>query len=63
MAAAKTKSIDEIDDIGEMFEAMAALDISSKGLQTLQDMKDRVKSTIEQSSKSPNWSAGQVRML
>ena len=48
MAAAKTKSIDEIDDIGEMFEAMAALDISSKGLQTLQDMKDRVKITIDQ---------------
>ena len=62
-AARKTKSIDEIDDIGEMFEAMAALDISSKGLQTLQDMKDRVKSTIDQSSKSPSWSAGQVRML
>ena len=62
MAAAKTKSIDEIDDIGEMFEAMAALDISSKGLQTLQDMKDRVKITIDQSSKSPSWSAGQVRI-
>ena len=51
MAARKTKSIDEIDDIGEMFEAMAALDISSKGLQTLQDMRDRVKATIDQSSK------------
>ena len=63
MAAGKTKSIDEIEDIGEMFEAMAALDISSKGLQTLQDMKDRVKITIDQSSKSPSWSAGQVRML
>ena len=62
MAARKTKSIDEIDDIGEMFEAMAALDISSKGLQTLQDMKDRVKTTIDQSSKSPSWSAGQVRI-
>ena len=48
MAAGKTKSIDEIEDIGEMFEAMAALDISSKGLQTLQAMKDRVKTTIDQ---------------
>ena len=63
MAAGKTKSIDEIDDIREMFEAMAALDISSKGLQTLQDMRDRVKCAIAQSSKSPGWSAGQVRML
>ena len=26
MAAGKIKSFDEIDDIGEMFEAMAALD-------------------------------------
>ena len=48
MAAGKTKSINEIDDIGEMFEATAALDISSKGLQTLQDMKDRIKTTIDQ---------------
>ena len=63
MAARKTKSIDEIYDIGEMFEAMAALDISSKGLETLQDTKDRLKTTTDQSSKSPNWSAGQVRML
>ena len=65
MAAGKTKSIDEIDDIVEMFKAMAALDNSSKGLmQTLQDMKDRVKTVlIEQSSKSPSWNAGLVRML
>ena len=48
MAAGKTKSINEIDDIGEMVEATAALDISSKGLQTLQDMKDRIKTTIDQ---------------
>ena len=63
MAAGETKSIDEIDDIGEMFEAMAALDISSKGLQTLQDMKDRVRTAIiDQSSKTPSWNAGQVRI-
>ena len=63
MAAGKTKSIDEIDDIGEMFEAMAALDIPWKGLHTLQDMKDRVKTAIiDQSSKSPSWNAGQVRI-
>ena len=63
MAAGKTKSIDEIDDIGEMFEAMAALDIPSKGLHKLQDMKDRVTTAIiDQSSKSPSWNAGQVRI-
>ena len=50
MAAGKTKNINEIDDRGEMFEAMAAFYISSKGLQTLQDMEDRVKTTIDQSN-------------
>ena len=50
MAAGKTKNINEIDDRGEMFEAMAVFYISSKGLQTLQDMKDRVKTTIDQSN-------------
>ena len=63
MAAAKTESIDEIDDIFEMLDVMMALDIPQKGLLTLQDMKDLVKSTIDQSSRSPSWSAGQVRML
>ena len=55
--------ISGIDDIGEMFEAMEALDISSKGCQTLQDMKDRVITTTNQSSKSISWSAGQVRLI
>ena len=60
MAAGKKKSIDEIDDIGEMFQAMAALGISSKGLKSLEDMKSRVRTTIGQSSKPPSWNAGQV---
>ena len=62
MAAGQKKSIDEIDDIGEMFQAMAALGISSKGLKSLEDMKSRVRSTIGQSSKPPSWNAGQVTM-
>ena len=60
MAAGKKKSIDEIDDIGEMFQAMAALGISSTGLKSLEDMKSRVRTTIGQSSKPPSWNAGQV---
>ena len=60
MAAGKKKSIDEIDDIGEMFQAMAALGISSKGLKSLEDMKSRVRTMIGQSSKPPSWNAGQV---
>ena len=60
MATGKKKSIDEIDDIGEMFQAMAALGISSKGLKSLEDMKRRVRTMIGQSSKPPSWNAGQV---
>ncbi|CAH3024544.1 unnamed protein product [Porites evermanni] len=60
MAAGKTKrNLDEIDDIGEMFEVMKALDISSKGLKSLEDMKERVKTIIGEASKPTSWNAGQ----
>ena len=60
MASSKSKTIDEIDDISEMSQAMAVLDISCKGLKTLQEMKDRVKDELHQSAKKPSWTAGQV---
>ena len=60
MASGKSKTIDEIDDIQDMFQAMAALGISCKGLKTLQEMKDRVKNELHQSAKKPSWTAGQV---
>ena len=60
MASGKTKTIDEIDDIVYMSQAMAALGISCKGLKTLQQMKDRVKNELRQSAKKPSWTAGQV---
>ena len=60
MASGKSKTIDEIDDIADMFEAMAALDISCKGLKTLEEMKDRVRNELYQSAKKPSWTAGQV---
>ena len=60
MASDKSKTIDEIDDIADMFQAMAALGISCKGLKTLQQMKDRVKDELHQSAKKPSWTAGQV---
>ena len=56
MASGKSKTIDEIDDMGEMFQALTVLGISSKGLTTLQEMKDRVKDELQQ----PSWTAGQV---
>ena len=62
MAAGKAKTIDDIDDMAEMFQAMTALDISCKGLKTLDQMKARVKAELQQSSKTPSWTAGQVQM-
>ena len=55
--------ISGIDDIRTMAKLMEALEIPSKGCQTLQDMKDRVITITNQSSKSISWSAGQVRMI
>ena len=56
------KGIDEIDEIGEMYEVMKALDISSKGLKSLEDMKKRVRTVIGQASRPPSWNARQVTM-
>ena len=63
MAAGETKNINEINDIAEMYQAMAALDISCKGLKTLDQMKARVRDELQQTAKTPSWTAGQVRIL
>ena len=64
MAAGKTKrNLDKIDDIMEMVEVMKALDISSKGLKGLEDMKERVKTIIgKEASKPTSWNAGEVKI-
>jgi len=61
MASCRAKTIEEIDDILEMCDVMKALDISSKGLKTLDDMKARVKEELNAPRDSPSWTAGQVR--
>lgn len=63
MATSKAKTIDDIDDFKEMLEVMTALEISSGGLKTLDEMKSRVKSELEQLSNIPSWTAGQVSVL
>ena len=61
MALSKTKMIDEIDDLSEMFQAMAALGISCTGLKTLDDMKARARAELSlQTPNTPSWTAGQV---
>ena len=63
MASEETKTIEEIDDISDMLQAMAALGISCKGLKTLDEMKSRVKTELNQSVVKPCWTADQVRTL
>ena len=63
MASSKAKNIQEIDDLSEMFQAMAALGISCKGLKTLDEMKAKVKEELNPSVDKPSWTAGQVRIL
>lgn len=63
MATSKAKTIDGIDDFKEMLEVMTALEISSGGLKTLDEMKSRVKSELEQLPNIPSWTAGQVNVL
>ena len=55
--------IDEIDDIVEMATTMASLKIPSKGLKTLDEMRQRVKETLRLSEKRSSWTAKEVRIL
>ena len=63
MASSEAKNIQEIDDLPEMFQAMAALGISCKGLKTLDEMKAKVKEELNATVDKPSWMAGQVRIL
>ena len=63
MSYSPTKSIDEIDDLLEMVKIMQVLDIPSKGLLTLDELKRQVITALNQSQTKPNWIAGQVSIL
>ncbi|XP_022796271.1 uncharacterized protein LOC111334724, partial [Stylophora pistillata] len=60
MASGKTKTIHEINDLSSMFQAMTALGISCEGLTTLEQMKSRIKTELNQSSYVPTWAASQA---
>ena len=53
--------IDKIDDIMEMAKTMATLKIPSKGLKTLEQMKAKVKETLQSLEKNSSWTAKEVR--
>ena len=55
------KEIDEIDDILDMALIMKSIGVSSKGLRTLEEMKQRVKEKIRLSEEKSSWTAKEVR--
>ena len=55
--------IDKIDDISEMVTTMASLKISTKGLKSLDEMKAKVKETLQSSERKSSWTAKEVRTL
>ena len=58
-----SKDIDKIDDIKEMVTTMESLKISTKGLKTLDEMKAKVKETLQSSQKKSSWTAKEVRTV
>ena len=58
MATGKAKTIDEIDNMKEMFDVMEALEISNPDLQKLDEMKSRAKSEFGQLLSISRWTAG-----
>ena len=55
--------IDKIDDIVEMVNILATLKVPFKGLKTLDQMKAKVKETLQSSEKKSSWTAKEVRTL
>lgn len=53
-----------IDDIGAMVKLMEVLEIPTKGLKTIEEMKTRTMDFIStQKKKAPDWSSGKVGRL
>ena len=57
-----TPDIDKIDNIVDMADIMRTLKISSKGLKTLDEMKSKVKETLQSLAKNSSWTE-EVRIL
>ena len=55
--------IDKIDVITGMVTTMTSLKISTKGLTTLDEMKAKVKETLQSSQKKSSWTAKEVRTV
>lgn len=62
MATGKTNNIDNMNMV-EMFQTMQALGMKIEGMQTLDEMKSKVTTVLNQADKTSSWSAGQVQNL
>ena len=62
MATGKTNNIDNMNMV-ETFQTMQALGVSFEGVETLREMKSRVRTVLDQADKTSSWSAGQVQNL
>lgn len=57
----EAKDIDNINNIMDMIRTMQALGVSCEGLQTLDEMKNRVKEMLKTSQEKSSWTAKEVR--
>lgn len=57
----EANDIDAIDDLEDLFHIMASIGVSSKGLKTLDELKDRVKGALKMYEKSSGWTGKEVR--
>ena len=55
--------VDKIDNIVEMVNTLVSLKIPSKGLKTLDEMKAKVKETLQSLEKKSSWTANEVSTL
>ena len=62
MATCQTNNIDNMNMV-EMFQTMQALGMTIEGVRTLDEMKSRVRTVLNQADKTSSWSAGQVQNL
>ena len=62
MASDQSKSIDSMG-VEEIFATMKTLGVSFDGVNTIDDMRTRVKAALNRAEKTSSWSAGQVRYL
>lgn len=60
MATGKTNNIDNMNMV-DTFQTMQALGVSFEGVETLREMKSRVRTVLDQADKTSSWSAGQVK--